>query len=133
KKTKKTILKISSDLMFFIKQYTCAKVFNYGEKVRKVNLKNNIKVKLFFNNIRCSSKEVFDYFDNNTLNKKNYYLNQFLYFKIIRNKNYRNDLQISAFSLYKDLFVEYEKLKKENNKEIFLSGSGGTFFLIQSD
>ncbi|MDE6894449.1 MAG: hypothetical protein K2J02_03685, partial [Malacoplasma sp.] len=83
--------------------------------------------------IRCSSKEVFNYFDNNTLNKKNYYLNRFLYFKIIRNKRYKNDLQISSFNLYKDLLVEFKKLKKENNKEIFLSGSGGTFFSILSD
>ncbi|MDE5775007.1 MAG: hypothetical protein K2H51_01590, partial [Malacoplasma sp.] len=132
-KVKKTILKISSDLMFFIKQYDCAKVFGYGEKVKKIKLKKEIKVKLFFNNIRCSSKDVFNYFDTNTFNKKNYYLNQFLYFKIIRNKRYKNDLQISAFNLYKDLLVEFEKLKKENNKEIFLSGSGGTFFSILSD
>lgn len=134
KKLKKNILKISSDLMFFIKQFDCAKVFGYGQKVKKVNLKNKIKVKLFFNNIRCSSKEVFDYFDNNVTNIKKYCLNQFLYFKIIRNKRYKNDLQTSAFSLYKNLFDEFKKLKKENNnKEIFLSGSGGTFFSILSD
>lgn len=133
KTLKNIILKVGSDVMFFVKGYELAKVWNYGEKVKKVKLKKKLKIKLFFNDIKCDTKKVFEYYDNNVnrkINVKNNYLNQFLYFKINKSNLLKNDLETSSLKIYSDLVLEMNKIKEKYNKKIHLSGSGGTFFLI---
>lgn len=132
KKIKKIILKVGSDVMFFVKEYEIAKVWNFGEKVKKIKTNKEIKIKLLFNNIKCETKKVFQYFDiNHKKNIKNSYLKQFLYFKINRNDLFKNDLELSSFEVYNELLIELKKLKNKYDKKIYLSGSGGTFFLIE--
>lgn len=131
KQINKNILNIGSDVLFFIKDYDAAFVYKYGEKVIKI--KNpKLKIKLFFTDIKCSTKNVFEYFDKNSINNKKYYLKQFLYFKIKRYEMLKNDLQESAYSLYKNLFFKSSELEKKYNKKVFLAGSGGTLFLIEN-
>ncbi|RXY96876.1 4-(cytidine 5'-diphospho)-2-C-methyl-D-erythritol kinase [Malacoplasma penetrans] len=127
---KKHILNIGSDVLFFIKNYKAAFVYKYGNKVKKV--KNpNLKIKLFFTNIECSTKKVFEDYETNQSMCKNSYLKQFLYFKIKRYWMLENDLKESVFNLYKDLSIKHETLQKKYDKKIFLTGSGGTLFLIE--
>lgn len=128
---KKHILNIGSDVLFFVKNYKTALVYKYGNKVKK--LKNpNLKIKLFFTNIKCSTKKVFEEFETNRSMYKNSYLKQFLYFKIKKYWMLENNLKESVFNLYKELFVKYETLQKKYDKKIFLTGSGGTLFLIEN-
>ncbi|MCF0217493.1 MAG: hypothetical protein HUJ42_00400 [Malacoplasma sp.] len=134
KKLEKTILQTGSDVMFFVKDFQVAKVMGFGDKVKKINLINPIKIKLYFNNIACDTKQVYKHYESlhntNHHHFQNSYKKQILYFKIKKYSLLENNLKESAFILYSDLKNKYKELQKILNTNLFLSGTGSTFFTI---
>ncbi len=126
KKLKKVILEIGSDLMFFLKNKKIAFVYGYGEKVLGFR-KHNLKINLFFNDLVCSTKEVFNNFQKK---EKHSFLKQIFYFKIKQYDFLINELDKVSFKLYPELKKIKENLNKKENKKVFLSGSGSTLFTI---
>lgn len=134
KKIKSELLKISSDLFFFLYDYDYARVYNYGEKIKKVKIKKDINIELFFTNISCETKKVYMKFDelNNNENIKTSYKKEFKKFK---NKNYNllvNDLKKPCFLIYKKM-NDFYLLNEKKHNNFLLSGSGSTFFKIKED
>lgn len=127
---KKLINTIGSDVMFFVYDFQIAKVMGYGEKIKKINIPNNLEINLIETNVDCSTKEIFKIYDSFKNRPKNSFRKQLKYFK---NKKYNllvNELELSVFKYSPEL----EKIVKSlrNNKEIVhISGSGGTCFKMR--
>lgn len=129
-KLKKTILKIGSDIFFFLKGFDSALVYGFGNKIKKINFWNK-DVEIIFTNIKCETKKVFD---NMKKKKKIFFvlfLKQFIFFKNQKYNLLINELEESCFFLYPDLQKIKTSLEYEKDKKAFLSGSGGTLFFIK--
>lgn len=127
---KKIILKIGSDTMFFVKNHELALVWGYGNKVRKIKNKKNFKIDLFFTNLKCETKKVFEYYKKNDTNNKTSILKQLFYFKINKYNLLVNELEGSCFLSYPEMKKQQTKLCEKHQTKIFLSGSGSSFFKI---
>lgn len=127
---KKTILTIGSDVMFFFKNFKVAKVYGFGEKVKELKIKDLPSVELIDTKIKCSTKKIFEIYDELTVDKpKIKFSNQLKYFK---NKKYNllvNELELSIYKYspeFKKMISSFDKKSR-----IFISGSGGTCFRIK--
>lgn len=133
RKISKLILNIGSDVNFFVHNHEFALVSGYGEKIKKINIENNHKIKIYLQDINCQTQKVFEKYkesENKQYKNKNNVKEQINY---IKNKKYNllvNDLQDSCFSVYPKLYSSYKKNMKDN-KVIKLSGSGSTLFQIK--
>ncbi|ALD66910.1 GHMP family kinase ATP-binding protein [Spiroplasma cantharicola] len=102
KKISKTI---GTDCYFFIWNFSTARVKSYGNKVKKIPDKIQIKFEdLIFTKVKCDTKKVYEKFDE---------------IKGWKNKCEKNMLEIPALELYPTL-IKYKELGQ-------LSGSGSTF------
>ncbi|WP_338969753.1 hypothetical protein [Spiroplasma endosymbiont of Labia minor] len=102
---------IGSDCFFFLENFKTALVTKYGNKIKRLKNISFVKRDLFFSNIKCDTKLVYESFD------KNY------------NKQWRkfnNNLIIPCFKIYPELEKEFNDLKTIN-KQISMTGSGSTF------
>lgn len=129
---KKNALIFSSDLLFFLSDYSLARIYSYGNKIKEIHNDLSLDISLIPNSIKCSTRDVYKKFDskeyikNNTnFRKQLAYLQSYNYEKLI------NDLQLSAFSLYPNLKKIYD-FHSQNSKIILMTGSGSTFFTINN-
>lgn len=131
KPSKETISQIGSDCMFFVSKFKVAKVYNYGEKIKEIKLKQTPKVELINTNVFCSTKLVFEKFDEQTEYKKISFKKQLKYFKNNKYNLLVNQLEKPALDCYNELKKIIEELRK--NEDVFLTGSGGTCFKFIKD
>lgn len=121
-------LSLGSDIPFFLSNYDLALISSYGSKIKKLDLNLNIKIKLFFNNINCSSKLVYEEYKKNNI----FLSNLKSQMQFLKNKEFYklvNELAPSCFKLYPDVAGQYNK-KIQKNEMVMLSGSGSTLFQI---
>lgn len=127
----KYIVLIGSDIPFFLKGYDMALISGYGENVRKIKSNFSFEIELFFTNISCPTKDVFQKFDEIKLKHKNKIKEQIEY---LRDKKFNllwNDLQSPCFLLFPEIKILYDKVNIENIGNKFkLTGSGGTLFRV---
>ncbi len=126
----KSIHSLGSDIAFFLKNIECAFVYGYGNKIKEIILPK-IKYKLFINeNVKCSTKDVYNEFDKLENNKSSYRKQlQYLY-----NNQYdklKNDLEIPCLKIYNNIKCIKEELDKKYITK--LSGSGSTFILFNKE
>lgn len=127
--SKKLIVNIGSDVMFFVKNFKIAKVYGFGEKVKELKTNNLFDVELIDTKIKCSTKEIFEIYDGLGNKPKNKFNNQLKYFK---NKKYNllvNELESCIYKFSPELEKKVLNLGKET--KVFISGSGGTCFKIK--
>lgn len=127
----KKIISIGSDIPFFLKRYDIALVTSYGEKVSKIKTNFAFEIELFFTNVKCMTKDVFDKYDELKLNNKNKIKEQIQYIKDKKFNLLWNDLQSPCFLLFPEIKKLYDKVNSENIGNKFkLTGSGGTLFRV---
>lgn len=63
KNLNKVFLEIGSDVCFFVSSYDCAIVKGYGEKIKNIKKPKSLSFEIFTNDIKCSTKKVFERFD----------------------------------------------------------------------
>lgn len=127
----KEIVKIGSDIPFFLSKYSVARITSYGEKVKEIKLPFNIEIELANNGIFCNTKTVFDKY--RSLDKKEK-LKGSKQLKLLKEKNFnalRNQLQQACFISYPDVKEFAAKLNENISGNKFkLSGSGSTLFRV---
>ncbi|MEG1353452.1 MAG: hypothetical protein RSC65_00630 [Malacoplasma sp.] len=124
-------LDFSSDLTFFLHDYDLARVYNYGDKIEKIDVDFNLDISLILNENRCSTKDVFDMFDKLNI-KTNTNFDEQLGFLV--SKQYEkliNDLKPISFSLYPKLKKIYDN-HSANSKIVLMTGSGSTLFIVNN-
>lgn len=127
----KEIVKIGSDIPFFLSKFNVARITSYGEKVKQIKLPFNIEIELANNKIACNTKDVFEKYK--SLEKKEK-LNGNKQLKLLKEKDFnslRNQLQYACFLLYPDV-KEFAARLNENitGNKFKLSGSGSTLFRV---
>ena len=125
---------LGSDIPFFINGNKWAIVSGIGDIITPININTDLKINIYFPRISIFTQNIFDNFINIKNNKK---LNNFN--KIISDINNNiipleiyNDLEPCVLSLNSELNVIYECYKKDNDI-VFISGSGSTLVMMNSD
>lgn len=125
------IVKIGSDIPFFLSKFTVARITSYGEKVKQIKLPFNIEIEIANNGIACNTKTVFDKY--RSLEKKEK-IKGYKQLKLLKEKNFnalRNQLQQACFIAYPEVKEFTARLNENINGNRFkLSGSGSTLFRV---
>lgn len=122
-------LNIGSDVVFFIKNYSLAMVYEYGNIVEEVRTKKKLNYELLANNFSIDTKEAFSYFDKNVDDDKTNYKLLLKNWPDINNIKIINNL-LNPILKSNKFMNQYYKENSENQK-IILTGSGSFFFKIK--
>lgn len=131
KKILKHIVSIGSDIPFFLKSNDLALISGYGEKVKKIKTKFSFEIELYFTNVMCQTKDVFQKFDELKCRNTNNIKHQIESLKSKKFNLLWNDLQKPCFLLFPEIKTMYDNVNAENIGNKFkLTGSGGTLFRV---
>ena len=131
-------LKVGCDVPFFIYEYDSANVSGFGEIVEEF-IEDDFNIDVITPNIKCSTKDVFEYFSRHFYNNINDKLNDSLsadYNSLLalNSVDILKKLDINSTNdLYKSAISLYPRLKDYYKKDLFFSGSGSSFFRLKDN
>lgn len=116
--------KLGSDITFFLFNKP-AVIEGKGDIIRFVNFNEKYYFLIIDTNIMVSTKKVFSL--NNKFSRSSYSDK----FDNYIDENYLiNDLEEASFNAYPDLLIIKKKIENFINRKLFLTGTGGSFFLF---
>lgn len=125
------IVKIGSDIPFFLYGYDLAIVKGYGEKVKQLKLDYLIKYQIVNPNINCETKLVYLNYKENKLKTKVSFKEQLQFLKDKKFDLLVNQLQKPCCNVYEKIKQEIDKLNSDIKESKYrISGSGSTLFRI---
>ncbi len=119
---------VGADIPFFVYNYNSANVSGFGEVVEEFK-EEDLNIELYTPNIHCNTALVYKTFKVHLLNKID--ISSFKDWEKLNSKDIlKGKDAILVNDLYKASLIAYPKLKKEEKKGWYFSGSGSTFFKI---
>ncbi|CAA6798880.1 MAG: 4-diphosphocytidyl-2-C-methyl-D-erythritol kinase (EC [uncultured Sulfurovum sp.] len=120
---------VGADIPFFVYDYDAANVSGFGEVVEKFE-DESFEIELYTPNIHCDTALVYKTFKRELFDKIE--PTDFDGWENLSSKEVLNSVDaIMANDLYKASLIAYPKLKEEQPKGWYFSGSGSTFFRIK--
>ncbi len=125
--------KIGADVSFFIYEYESANVFGIGEIVEKFE-EESLKLDIITPRIKCDTKKVYQTFRKNL--KENMLEENRKLTDKLKNMKSKDILENFSSKELNDLFLPAKTLCKElkeyEDKNLFFSGSGSSFFRVRN-